>query len=76
MFSHRGKEAFEETEEGLFPDYVLTHHETQAVEQEEDEREEGEQREKGKRGRETGAPMAQKRSYKISKKTKELHTAR
>jgi hypothetical protein len=58
MFSHRRKETFEKTEEGLFPDHVLTHHKTQAVEQKEDEREEGEQGEKGKRGRQTGAPMA------------------
>jgi hypothetical protein len=60
MFSQRRDEALEKTEEDLFPDYVLTHHETQAVEQEEDEREEGEQGEKCKRGRQTGAPMAQK----------------
>ena len=76
MFSHRWEEALEKTEEDLCPDHVLTHHETQTVEQEEDERKEGEQGEKCKRGRQTGAPMAQKRSYKISEKTKKLHKAR
>jgi hypothetical protein len=60
MFSQRGEEALEETEEDLFPDHVLTYYETQAVQQEEDEREEGEHGEKCKRGRQTGAPMAQK----------------
>src|SRR5262245_11078062 len=60
MFSQRREKALEKTEEDLLPDHILTHHETQAVEQEEDEREEGEQGEKSKRGRQTGAPMAQK----------------
>jgi hypothetical protein len=60
MFSQRGEETLEETEEDLFPHHVMTHYETQAVQQEEDEREEGEQGEKCKRGRQTGAPMAQK----------------
>ena len=60
MFSQRGEEALEKTQKDLFPDHVLTHHETQAVKQEEDEREEGEQGKKCKRGRQTGAPMAQK----------------
>src|SRR4029077_9387850 len=75
MFSHRRKKTLEKAEEGLFPDHVLTHYETQAVEQKENEREEGEQRKEGKRGCETGAPMPQKRSYQISKKTKDLHKA-
>ena len=60
MFSQRGEETLEETEEDLFPDHVLTHYETQSVQQEEDEREEGEHGEKCKRGRQTGAPMVQK----------------
>ena len=76
MFSQRWKKSLEKTEEDLFPDHVMTHHKTQAVEQEEDEREEGEQGEKCKRGRQTGTPMAQKRSYEISEKTKGLHKAR
>jgi hypothetical protein len=58
MFSQRGNEALEKAEKDLLPDYVVTYHETQAVEQEEDEREEGEQGEKCKRGCQTGAPMA------------------
>ena len=58
MFSQRGEESLEKTEENLFSDHVLAHHETQAVEQEEDEREEREQGEKCKRCRQTGASMA------------------
>jgi hypothetical protein len=76
VFSQQGKEALKKAEKDLCPDYVLTHYETQAVEQKEDEREEGEQGEKCKRGGQTGTPMAQKRSYKISEKTKGLHKAR
>jgi hypothetical protein len=60
MFPQRWEEAFEKTEEDLCPDHFLTHHETQAVEEKEDQREEGEQGEKCKRGRQAGAPMAQK----------------
>ena len=60
MFSQRGEETLEKTEEDLFPHHVMTHHETQAVEQEKDEREEGEHEKKCKRSRQTGAPMAQK----------------
>jgi hypothetical protein len=65
MLSQQGEKALKKTEKDLCSDHVLTHHETQAVKQEEDEREEGEQGEKGKRGRQTGAPMAQKRSCEI-----------
>jgi hypothetical protein len=60
MFAQRGEEALEETEQDLFSDYVLTHHETQAIEQKEYEREEGEQGEEGEGRSETGAPMAKK----------------
>ena len=60
MFSHRWEEALEKTEEDLFSNHVMAHHKAQAVEQEEHEREEGEQGEKCQRGRQTGAPMAQK----------------
>src|SRR5688572_14618333 len=52
MFSHRGKEAFEKTEESLLSDHVLTHHKTEAVEQKEDEREEGERSEERRVGKE------------------------
>jgi hypothetical protein len=76
MCSKRGQEPLEKTEEDLFTDHVMTHHETQTVEQEEDEWEEREQREKCKRRRQTGAPMVQKRSCEISEKTKGLHKAR
>jgi hypothetical protein len=76
MFPNRWEEALEKPEEDLFSDHVLTHHEAQAIEQEKDEREEGEQRKKCERGRQTGAPMAQKRSYDVYQKTKELHKAR
>jgi len=50
MFSRRGEEAFEKTQEDLFPDHILAHHKTKAIEEEEDERKEGEQGEKGQRG--------------------------
>lgn len=48
MLSQRGDETLEKAEEDFFSDHVLTHYETQAVEQKEDEREEREQGEKGK----------------------------
>ena len=73
MFSHRWEESLENTQKNLCLDHVMTQHETQAVEQEEHEWKEREQREKCKRGSQTGAPMAQKRSYEVSEKTKGLH---
>jgi hypothetical protein len=76
MFSHRWEEYLENTEKSLCPNHVLTHHETQAVEQEEHERKERKQREKRERGSQTGAPMAQKRPDEISKEANNLHMAR
>ena len=76
MFSQRGEKTLEKTKENLLSNHVMAHHETQAVEQEKDKREEREQGEKCKRGRQTGTPMSQKRSDKISEETKNLHKMR
>jgi hypothetical protein len=74
MVSHRWEEALEKAEKDLLSNYVMAHHKAQAVEQEEDEREKGQQGEKREGGRQTGAPMPQKRSDKISEETKNPHT--
>jgi hypothetical protein len=58
MFSQRREKALQKTEEDLCPDDLLTHHETQAIEQKEDKGKEGEQGEECQRGCQTGAPVA------------------